>query len=34
MSSAAGLAWAVVRLTGLERGPLVQAVAFTPYVAA
>ncbi|MEH0840979.1 endonuclease/exonuclease/phosphatase family protein [Micromonospora sp. CPCC 205711] len=25
---------AVVRLAGLERGPLVQAVAFTPYVAA
>ncbi|MFI0791284.1 hypothetical protein ACH4OY_01075 [Micromonospora rubida] len=29
-----GLAWAAVRLTGLKRGPLVQAVAFTPYVAA
>ncbi|SCG57450.1 endonuclease/exonuclease/phosphatase family protein [Micromonospora halophytica] len=28
-----GLAWAVVRLAGLERGPLVQALAFTPYVA-
>ncbi|MGY0003610.1 endonuclease/exonuclease/phosphatase family protein [Micromonospora sp. I033] len=27
-------AWAVLRLGGLERGPLVQAVAFTPYVAA
>ncbi|MFR9778639.1 endonuclease/exonuclease/phosphatase family protein [Micromonospora sp. MS34] len=27
-------AWAVFRLAGLERGPLVQAVAFTPYVAA
>ncbi|MCW3842185.1 endonuclease/exonuclease/phosphatase family protein [Micromonospora yasonensis] len=27
-------AWAVLRLAGLERGPLVQAVAFTPYVAA
>ncbi|MBQ0896121.1 endonuclease/exonuclease/phosphatase family protein [Micromonospora sp. U56] len=29
-----GAAWALVRLAGLERGPLVQAVAFTPYVAA
>ena len=28
-----GPAWAVLRLAGLERGPLVQAVAFTPYVA-
>ncbi|WP_435152406.1 endonuclease/exonuclease/phosphatase family protein [Micromonospora aurantiaca (nom. illeg.)] len=27
-------AWALVRLTGLERGPLVQAIAFTPYAAA
>ncbi|NES28589.1 endonuclease/exonuclease/phosphatase family protein [Micromonospora terminaliae] len=27
-------AWALLRLAGLERGPLVQAVAFTPYVAA
>ncbi|OKI89570.1 endonuclease/exonuclease/phosphatase family protein [Micromonospora sp. CB01531] len=27
-------AWAVLRLAGLERGPLVQAVAFTPYIAA
>ncbi|WP_410813320.1 endonuclease/exonuclease/phosphatase family protein [Micromonospora sp. 067-2] len=26
-------AWATVRLTGLDRGPLVQALAFTPYVA-
>ncbi|WP_407940461.1 endonuclease/exonuclease/phosphatase family protein [Micromonospora auratinigra] len=26
--------WAVLRLAGLERGPLVQAFAFTPYVAA
>ncbi|MEV4755303.1 endonuclease/exonuclease/phosphatase family protein [Micromonospora sp. NPDC049559] len=26
--------WAVVRLGGLERGPLVQLVAFTPYAAA
>jgi endonuclease/exonuclease/phosphatase (EEP) superfamily protein YafD len=29
-----GLAWAVVRLVGIERGPLVQLLAFTPYVAA
>jgi endonuclease/exonuclease/phosphatase (EEP) superfamily protein YafD len=28
-----GAGWAVVRLLGLERGPLVQLVAFTPYVA-
>ncbi|SDY56281.1 Uncharacterized conserved protein YafD, endonuclease/exonuclease/phosphatase (EEP) superfamily [Micromonospora pattaloongensis] len=28
-----GLLWALVRLFGLERGPLVQLVAFTPYVA-
>lgn len=28
------LAWAVVRGFGLERGPLVQLLAFTPYVAA
>ncbi|MGC5021120.1 endonuclease/exonuclease/phosphatase family protein [Micromonospora sp. DT47] len=28
-----GVGWAAVRLAGLERGPLVQAVAFTPYVA-
>lgn len=27
-------AWALLRLAGLERGPLVQVVAFTPYVAA
>ncbi|MEV1332087.1 endonuclease/exonuclease/phosphatase family protein [Micromonospora costi] len=26
--------WAVLRLAGLDRGPLVQALAFTPYVAA
>ncbi|MCX5069666.1 endonuclease/exonuclease/phosphatase family protein [Micromonospora lupini] len=26
-------AWATVRLVGLDRGPLVQALAFTPYVA-
>ena len=29
-----GAVWALVRLFGLEWGPLVQAVAFTPYVAA
>jgi endonuclease/exonuclease/phosphatase (EEP) superfamily protein YafD len=29
-----GLIWAVVRLGGFERGPLVQLLAFTPYVAA
>lgn len=28
-----GVAWAVVRGFGLERGPLVQLLAFTPYVA-
>src|SRR6185312_7660865 len=27
-------AWAAVRLAGLDRGPLVQALAYTPYVAA
>ncbi|PWR10255.1 endonuclease [Micromonospora acroterricola] len=27
------VAWAAVRLAGLDRGPLVQALAFTPYVA-
>lgn len=26
-------AWAAIRLAGLDRGPLVQALAFTPYVA-
>ncbi|MEU6077088.1 endonuclease/exonuclease/phosphatase family protein [Micromonospora sp. NPDC047074] len=31
---APGLAWAAVRLGGLDRGPLVQLLAFTPYVAA
>ncbi|WP_425413037.1 endonuclease/exonuclease/phosphatase family protein [Micromonospora citrea] len=31
---APGVAWAVVRLAGLDRGPLVQLLAFTPYVAA
>ncbi|MEJ3744235.1 endonuclease/exonuclease/phosphatase family protein [Actinomycetes bacterium KLBMP 9797] len=31
---APGLLWAAVRLFGLERGPLVQLLAFTPYVAA
>ncbi|MCU7723617.1 endonuclease/exonuclease/phosphatase family protein [Actinoplanes sp. KI2] len=29
-----GLLWALVRLGGLDRGPLVQLLAFTPYVAA
>jgi endonuclease/exonuclease/phosphatase family metal-dependent hydrolase len=29
-----GLLWALVRLVGFERGPLVQLLAFTPYVAA
>jgi endonuclease/exonuclease/phosphatase family metal-dependent hydrolase len=29
-----GLIWATVRLVGFERGPLVQLLAFTPYVAA
>ncbi|MEV4343325.1 endonuclease/exonuclease/phosphatase family protein [Actinoplanes sp. NPDC049596] len=29
-----GLIWAVVRLGGWERGPLVQLFAFTPYIAA
>jgi endonuclease/exonuclease/phosphatase (EEP) superfamily protein YafD len=28
-----GLIWVVVRLVGFERGPLVQLLAFTPYVA-
>jgi len=28
-----GVLWAAVRLLGLERGPLVQLLAFTPYVA-
>lgn len=31
---APGAVWAAVRLPGMERGPLVQALAFTPYVAA
>src|SRR4051794_15577815 len=31
---APGAAWAVIRLFGLERGWMVQLVAFTPYVAA
>ncbi|MBE1487738.1 endonuclease/exonuclease/phosphatase family protein [Plantactinospora soyae] len=31
---APGLGWAAVRLGGLERGPLVQLLAFTPYLAA
>ncbi|WP_030436174.1 endonuclease/exonuclease/phosphatase family protein [Actinoplanes subtropicus] len=29
-----GLLWALVRLGGLDRGPLVQLLSFTPYVAA
>jgi endonuclease/exonuclease/phosphatase (EEP) superfamily protein YafD len=29
-----GIAWAVIRTGGLERGPLVQLLAFTPYAAA
>ena len=29
-----GLLWALVRLGGVDRGPLVQLLAFTPYVAA
>ena len=29
-----GLLWALVRLGGLERGPLVQLLSFTPYFAA
>ncbi|MEV6365587.1 endonuclease/exonuclease/phosphatase family protein [Micromonospora musae] len=29
-----GATWAAIRLIGLDRGPLVQALAFTPYVAA
>lgn len=29
-----GLVWAVVRLVGFERGPVIQLLAFTPYVAA
>ncbi|MEV0156451.1 endonuclease/exonuclease/phosphatase family protein [Micromonospora sp. NPDC050686] len=33
LAVAPGVAWAAVRLPGVERGPLVQAVAFTPYVA-
>ena len=28
-----GLVWALVRLGGLDRGPLVQLLSFTPYVA-
>lgn len=34
LAVAPGAAWAAVRLPGLERGALVLAVAFTPYVAA
>jgi endonuclease/exonuclease/phosphatase (EEP) superfamily protein YafD len=32
--AAPGVLWAAVRLLGVERGPLVQLLAFTPYVAA
>ncbi|HEX2357447.1 MAG TPA: endonuclease/exonuclease/phosphatase family protein, partial [Micromonosporaceae bacterium] len=32
--AAPGLAWAAVRLGGVEVGPLVQLLAFTPYAAA
>ncbi|MGK5738799.1 endonuclease/exonuclease/phosphatase family protein [Micromonospora sp. URMC 103] len=34
LAVAPGAVWAVLRLAGLDRGPLVQALAFTPYVAA
>ncbi len=34
LAVAPGTAWAVVRLLGLDRGPLVQLLAFTPYMAA
>ncbi|MDG4802454.1 endonuclease/exonuclease/phosphatase family protein [Micromonospora sp. WMMD980] len=34
LAAAPVAAWALLRLTGLERGPLVLATAFTPYVAA
>ncbi|MEV4202337.1 endonuclease/exonuclease/phosphatase family protein [Micromonospora globbae] len=34
LAAASTAAWAVLRLAGLDRGPLVQALAFTPYVAA
>ncbi|ABP53714.1 Endonuclease/exonuclease/phosphatase [Salinispora tropica CNB-440] len=34
LAVAPGAAWAVVRLLGLDRGPLVQLLAFTPYAAA
>ncbi|WP_092375260.1 endonuclease/exonuclease/phosphatase family protein [Micromonospora phaseoli] len=33
LAVAPGAGWAVARLTGLDRGPLVQALAFTPYAA-
>ncbi|WP_442930500.1 hypothetical protein [Micromonospora sp. NBC_00421] len=33
LAVAPGLVWAVVRLAGLDQGPLVQALACTPYVA-
>ncbi|WP_435830628.1 endonuclease/exonuclease/phosphatase family protein [Polymorphospora rubra] len=34
LMAAPGLVWAVVRVLGVEWGPLVQLLAFTPYVAA
>jgi endonuclease/exonuclease/phosphatase (EEP) superfamily protein YafD len=34
LAVAPGAAWVVVRVGGLDRGPLVQLLAFTPYVAA
>ncbi len=34
LAVAPGVGWAAVRLLGLDRGPLVQLLAFTPYVAA
>nr|WP_165521912.1 endonuclease/exonuclease/phosphatase family protein [Micromonospora zingiberis] len=33
LAVAPGAAWALARLVGLDRGPLVQALAFTPYAA-
>ena len=33
-AASATLVWAVIRLTGIDAGPLVQLLAFTPYVAA
>ncbi|WBB70507.1 endonuclease/exonuclease/phosphatase family protein [Micromonospora sp. WMMD812] len=34
LAVAPGAVWAALRLAGVDRGPLVQALAFTPYVAA